>query len=83
MNKGTERGPEDRVILATSADRPRQIGHRYTGLWVDGVHYPDLPFVVLREATAEEWAGESGPYPPEAEECLTTGRVLYYEISTD
>jgi hypothetical protein len=82
MNK--EMTPEfalqDSMILATSSERPKTIGQRYTGMWLDGVYHPDWPFVVLREASAEEWPGQNGPYPPEAEEALRTGRVLYYEI---
>jgi hypothetical protein len=71
---------EDSMILATSSERAQTIGQRYTGMWLDGVYHPDWPFVVLREASAEEWSGESGPSPPDAEECLRTGGVLYYGI---
>jgi hypothetical protein len=39
------------MILGTERHKPREIGERYTGIWVDETLYPDQPFVVLREAT--------------------------------
>jgi hypothetical protein len=43
------------MILGTERTKPRQIGGRYVG--IKGLDY-DQPFVVLREATYEEWAAE-------------------------
>jgi hypothetical protein len=41
----------------------REIGIRYVGLWKEDVHYPDQPFVVLREATVEDWFKARGYRP--------------------
>ena len=64
------------VILGTS--KPRKIGGRYTGVWIDGVFYPDQPFVVLREATFEEWLGEANTVPH-----CDPSEALFYECALD
>ena len=43
------------MILGTERTKPREIGGKYVG--IKGLDY-DQPFVVLREATYEEWAAE-------------------------
>jgi hypothetical protein len=63
-------------------DKPRKIGERYKGIDTDGAEDPDQPFVVLREATEEEWLAEQepgAPLPPNRD--LT--RALFYEVSLD
>jgi len=44
--------------MILGSDHERQIGARYRGIWIDGVLHPEQPFVVLREATLEEWLEE-------------------------
>ena len=46
------------MILGAERTKPREIGGRHTGVWVNYVLYADQPFVVLRETTYEEWAAE-------------------------
>jgi hypothetical protein len=41
------------MILGTERTKPREIGGRYTGVWIGDVLHEDQPFVVLREATFE------------------------------
>ena len=41
------------MILGTERTKPREIGGRYTGVWIGDVLHEDPPFVVLREATFE------------------------------
>ena len=71
------------MIVGTERTKRREIGGRYTGLWVDGVLYDDQPFVVLLEATfegsidgrpREEWEPGLRCDPSEA---------LFYEVSLD
>jgi hypothetical protein len=72
------------MIIGTSKG-PQPIGSQHIGLWMDGVLYPDQPFVILREATVEEWDGDvNNPVlPPEAGPALREGRALFYEVSLD
>jgi hypothetical protein len=76
------------MILGSDPDRPRVIGERYTGVWIDGEFYPDQPFVVLRESTYEEWlanpAGSEMAEPPRNDEdARLYAESHYYEVSLD
>ena len=64
------------MILGTSV--PREIGYRGIGVWMDDVFYPDQPFVVLREATFEEWLEEGNTVPR-----CDPSEALFYECSLD
>jgi hypothetical protein len=66
------------MILGTERTKPREIGGRYFGVWIDDVSYPDQPFVVLREATYEEWL-EAGNAVPRCD----PSEALFYEVSVD
>ena len=69
------------MIVGTERTKRREIGGRYTGLWVDGVLYDDQPFVVLLEATFEGSItvghGRNG-----SQACVATHqRRCFYEVS--
>ena len=64
------------MILGTS--QRRKIGGRYTGVRIDDVFYPNQPFVVLREATFEEWLEEGNTEP-----LCDPSEALFYEVSVD
>jgi hypothetical protein len=66
------------MILGIERTRPRQIGGRYTGDWIDDVLYPDQPFVVLRQATYQEWLEEGNTLPR-----CDPSEALFYECSLD
>jgi hypothetical protein len=71
------------MILGTERTKPREIGRRYVGIVIDGVDY-DQPFVVLREATFEEWVAEhleQGGVAP-VPRC-DPSEALFYEVSLD
>jgi hypothetical protein len=70
------------MIIGTEVYKPREIGARYTGLWMDGV-YHDQPFVVLREATSQEWTAERLAEGRAAEMPCDPSQALFYEVSTD
>ena len=63
--------------------KPREIGGRYTGIWIDDVFYPDQPFAVLREATFEEWAAEQIEQGSEPNPWCDPSGALFYEVSLD
>ena len=66
----------------------REIGKRYTGISDrQGQMHKDQPFLVLREATYEEWvafAEEEGlVIQPGIDALAKSGRAKFYGISTD
>ena len=71
------------MIVGTERTKRREIGGRYTGLWVDGVLYDDQRFVVLREATFEEWIDGRSPEEWEPRLRCDPSEALFYEISVD
>jgi hypothetical protein len=70
------------MILGCNPDKPRKIGERYKGIDTDGAEFPDQPFVVLREATVEEWLAEREPGAPLPSNRDLT-RALFYKVSLD
>jgi hypothetical protein len=71
-----------RLILGTERTKPR-IGGRYTAAWVGDVLYEDQPFVVLREATYDEWAAERIEQGDEPKPGCDPSEALFYEVSVD
>jgi hypothetical protein len=71
------------MIVGTERTKPREIGGRYTGLWVDGVLYEEQPCVVLREATFEEWIGGRSQDEWEPGLRCDPSEALFYEVSVD
>ena len=70
------------MILRAERTKPREIGGRYVGILIDGVDY-DQPFVVLREATFEEWAAEQIEQGHEPNPWCHPSEALFYEVSLD
>jgi hypothetical protein len=69
------------MILGAERTKPREIGGSYVGIL--GLDY-EQPFVVLREATYEEWAAErlqERGYVPDTPCDLS--EALFYEVSVD
>ena len=71
------------MILGTEMSKARKIGGRYTGVWVNYVLNPDKPFVVLREATYEEWAAEQVQMGLTPMPACDPSQALFYEVSVD
>jgi len=51
-------------------------------VWIDDVCYPDQPFVVLREATHEEWIADQVPGAEPKPRC-DPAEALFYEVSRE
>jgi hypothetical protein len=73
------------MILGSDPKKPRKIGERYKGVWRGGVLYRDQPFVVMREATAEEWLRQERQKNPDHEPrpMHDLATALFYEVSLD
>lgn len=71
------------MILAT--DQKFKIGEQSKNILLNGQHFPDQPFVVLREVTREEWLHYHSS--PKAKSCLErfemTFTFHFYEVSVD
>lgn len=75
MNSGG-RQLQTRPILATRS--PKKIGERLVGVLIGDHFFEDQPFLVLRQATLEEWAEcwEDADLPDPSE-------TWFYEVSMD
>ena len=68
---------------------PKVIGQQYWGITDERNHYyPDHPFIVVREATFEEWlAGHlergGAPLTPQQLAKAKSPTSFFYEIATD
>jgi len=73
------------VILGSDPDKPREIGRRYEGVHhFNGEFYPEQPFVVLREATYEEWIRQGRErFGRTPEPVSDPSEAWFYEVSLD
>lgn len=70
------------IVIAESG--PLKIGKLYTDRYIrdkDRKPHENVPYVVLRVATMDEWAAQCVDYG--VEPVLSPGPKLFYEISTD
>jgi hypothetical protein len=87
---------EARVVKQIlGSDSRREISTAHKGIGRDRVLHPDYPFVILREASAEEWAAQRRPhqgFDPNTSRTAATGsdtsdyetrRLYFHEIRTD
>ena len=72
--------------MIVGADTPQIVGQRYEGAITDrNRQWQSIPYVILREATREEWEAELRATHPEAEEEIRIARypAWFYEVSVD
>lgn len=71
------------MILGTERTKPREIGGRYTGVWIGDILHEDQPFVVLREATFEEGVADQLGQGYKPDPMCDPSEALFYEVSVD
>lgn len=74
--------------MIVGANSPRIVGQRYEGSIVDNQYQRhNMPYLVVREATREEWEAQQRANLPSFDAELAISRApqqaLFYEISVD